>query len=154
MNAKIQKILSLAASEIGYIEGANKDNKYGQWFGLNHVSECGIFVSWAYFFGGAPLGVIDFTKGFASVPFALAHFTKTGEITKTPSPGDIVFMSWYGKTAEHVGIVEKIIDANNIQTIEANTSDAGSQKNGGCTQRKIRQAKFIMAYAHPKVLDI
>lgn len=148
-----QKIIDIATKEVGYREGANKDNKYGTWFSLNHVSWCGIFVSWCYAQAGVPLGIIDYLKGYASVPNALNHFRKTGEITTTPQPGDIVIFDWNCKGgAEHTGIIVRDLGNGTIETIEGNTSGTNAS-NGGCTERKIRPIKFVTAYIHPKVLD-
>ena len=152
-----QKIVDTARAEIGQHDGANHDNKYGIWFGLNHVQECGEFVSWVYAHSGFSLGTLDFLKGFASVPFALNHFTKTGEVTHTPQAGDIVIFSWDGHTPNHVGIYLSN-DANTIHSIDGDTTNPnapkeGNEGNGGWVQEKSRPIKFVLAYIHPRVLD-
>lgn len=149
----MSKIIEIASNEIGYQEGANKSNKYGQWFGLNNVSWCGIFISWCYAQAGYSLGRIDFMKGFASVPFALNYFRNTQQITINPQAGDIVILDWKCKGgAEHVELFERDLDDGHIVTIGGNTSSVNAS-NGGCVERKIREKKFITAYVHPKVLD-
>ncbi|MPN28254.1 hypothetical protein SDC9_175695 [bioreactor metagenome] len=39
-------IVNVAQREIGYKEGYNKWTKYGEWYGLQNVSWCAMFVSW------------------------------------------------------------------------------------------------------------
>lgn len=154
----MHKIVEIALAEVGYQDGPNRDSKYGVWFGLNHVYDCGEFVSWAYFHAGYPLGRMDFMKGFASVPFALKHFTATNEITKFPQEGDIVIFTWNGKDAQHVGIFVKDNGDGTITTLEGDTTNPnfkinGGEGSGGWVQQKIRNKNLVLAYVHPKVLD-
>lgn len=153
-----QKIVDFALTEVGYHEGANKDNKYGVWLGLNYVAECAEGVSYFYAMGGFPLGAHDFQKGWTSVPHMLKYYTAKGELTDDPKPGDIVIMAFKVKGgAEHVGIFVKDNGDGTITTIEANTSNPnhkGSESNGGWTMEKIRSKELVTAFVHPKVLDV
>jgi MFS family permease len=90
------KIIEIALAEVGTKEspkGTNKQ-KYGEWFGLNGVAWCGIFVSWCFSRAGFPLGKIGFTKGFAGCQTAVAYFKKNKKIVEFPQEGDIVFFDW------------------------------------------------------------
>lgn len=153
----MSKIVDIARAEVGQHDGVNHDNKYGIWFNLNHVQECGEFVSWVYYHSGYSLGTLDFLKGFASVPFALKHYTATGEITKNPVPGDIIIFTWDGHTPNHTGIfVSK--DNINVHSIDGDTTNPnapkeGNEGNGGWVQEKSRPLKFVLAYIHPKIVD-
>ena len=40
-------IVAIALAEEGYEEGANNWTKYGDWYGMNNVAWCAIFISWA-----------------------------------------------------------------------------------------------------------
>ena len=53
--ATSEEILAIAAREVGYREGQNKENKYGAWYGLNNVDWCMIWVQWVYHQAGADL---------------------------------------------------------------------------------------------------
>lgn len=147
------KIIEIATAEIGTKENPPNSNhtKYGEWFGLDEVAWCGIFVSWCYHHAGFPLGKIGFSKGFAGCQTAVAHFRKTGEITTTPQPGDIVFFDWNGdKRFDHTGIFVKQINSKYFETIEGNTSFT-NQSNGGEVMKRQR-AYHNCIFVHPKVL--
>jgi hypothetical protein len=147
------KIIEIASKEIGTVEiplNSNK-TKYGKWFGWDGQMWCGIFVSWVYDQAGFNLGRIGFLKGFAGCQTAVAHFTKTGEITKNPVPGDIVFFDWNGdKRYDHVGIYVKSTGVNLFQSIEGNTS-LTNQSNGGQVMLRNRNTKGCI-FVHPKVV--
>lgn len=141
-------VLQIAAREIGTKEsptGSNK-TKYGQWFGLDGVAWCGIFVSWCYAHAMLPLGTIDFLKGYAGIPYALKHLAKWGKQVTVPTPGDIVFFDWTGDgTFDHTGLFVKDNGAGLFQTIEGNTG-FGNDSNGGevmSRERKYKNAIFV-----------
>lgn len=149
----MQKIIDIALKEVGYSEypaGTNK-TKYGKWFGLDGVAWCAMFVSWCYDKAGVPLGNIGFTKGFAGCQTGFAYWQKSGEITKTPRPGDIVLFDWNGDGRyDHTGIFVKDLGNGLFESIEGNTS-LTNQSNGG--QVMVRQRKYSQAvFVHPKVL--
>ena len=147
----MSRIVEVAAAEIGQKEQPENSNetKYGEWFGLNGVFWCGIFVSWVYAMAGRQLPKIGFTKGFAGCQTAAKYFRDNGLITDNPVPGDIVFFDWNTDGRyDHTGIFEKKDDANYFYTIEGNTA-IGNDSNGGMVmrrRRKYRQAIFV----HPK----
>jgi hypothetical protein len=149
------KIIEVGMAEIGYAESPPNSNltKYGEWFGLNGVAWCGIFISWCYYMAGLKLGNIGFSKGFAGCQTAVAYFKKTGEITTKPVPGDIVFFDWNGDGKYvHTGIYKAHFDPKTLATIEGNTSFT-NQSNGGQVMERVRlysQSIFV----HPKILDL
>jgi hypothetical protein len=147
------KIIEIASKEIGTVEiplNSNK-TKYGKWFGLQGVAWCGIFVSWVYDQAGFNLGRIGYLKGFAGCQTAVAHFTKTGEVTKNPVLGDIVFFDWNGDGRyDHTGIYVKSTGINLFQSIEGNTS-LTNQSNGGQVMLRNRNTKGCI-FVHPKVI--
>lgn len=149
----MNKIIETALAEIGVVESPANSNKtkYGEWFGLNGVAWCGIFVSWVYAHAGFPLGKIGFSKGYAGCQTAVAHFKSTGEITQNPQPGDIVFFDWNGDGRyDHTGIYVKEINSKYFETIEGNTSFS-NQSNGGQVMKRQRN-KLNCIFVHPKVL--
>lgn len=152
-----EKVIAIAKKEIGVTEvpfNSNK-SKYGQWFGLDGVAWCGMFVSWCFDKAGFPLGNIGYLKGFAGCQTAFIYYTKSGEITTNPQAGDIVLFDWNGdKRYDHVGIfVSWQKKGVSFNTIEGNTS-ATNQSNGGCVMDRVRNVIGCNPiFIHPKVLD-
>lgn len=152
---KGNKIVELASKEIGYSENPKNSNKtkYGQWFGLDGVAWCGIFVSWCYYISGSPLGNIGFKKGFAGCQSAVAYFKKMRFVTSTPQAGDIVFFDWnLDGRYDHTGIFVKKIDDYYFESIEGNTA-VGNDSNGGQVMKRKRAFKNAL-FVHSTVLDI
>lgn len=148
-------VLNAARGEVGYQEGANNENKYGEWYGMNHVSYCAIFVSWCFSQAGlSALVSASTTKGFSYCPSGLAWFQQRGQVVDkyAGQPGDLVFFSWSGHTAEHVGIIVAA-SKDGITTIEGNTSPdhkTGSQANGDGVYMRHRPYLNVMAIVRPK----
>jgi hypothetical protein len=165
--ATASKFLAIAASQIGFREGYdreerewNNDNKFGVWYGMNRVAWCGIFVSWVAWQAGV-LGLL--IPKYASC-FAGLKWFRDRELTGNwpPKPGDIFIMRVYkpgvwnadpdGWATAHTGIVEKYLGNGRVQTIEGNTNTSGSPQGNG-VYRLIRQdsadgKQFI--YCRPK----
>ena len=141
-------ILEVARKEIGVTEFPPNSNrtKYGQWFGLDGVAWCGIFVSWVYYHAGFPLGKVGFLKGFAGCQTAVAHYKSKGKVVTDPQPGDIVFFDWNGDGRyDHTGIFVSKKNEYYFNTIEGNTS-MSNNSNGGMVMERIRkwdQAIFV-----------
>jgi len=121
-------IVAIAIGENGFVEGANNDTKYGDWYGLPNQPWCAMFVSWCAYQAGIPPAVIP---KYASVQIGLDWYrTKGSERYKTynetqtddyiPQCGDIIFFKSNG--ASHTGLVIKTI-GDKLYTIEGNTSN-------------------------------
>lgn len=137
----LSNVVKVARQEVGYFEGQGNVTKYGEWFGLNGVSWCGIFVSWCYAMGGVKLPSIGFKRGFAGCQTAAEYFKAHGFIVKTPKAGDIVFYDWQGDGRyDHTGIYLKHNDKETFSAIEGNTSTT-NQSNGGCVMIRTRHYK-------------
>nr|WP_325242752.1 CHAP domain-containing protein [uncultured Oscillibacter sp.] len=76
---------------------------------------------------------------------------KSGQwVTKDYCPGDVVIYDFPGGAAtDHTGIIEKVT-LTGVVAIEGNTSQTGSQSNGGMVCRKTRPAKQIVGAVRPK----
>jgi len=136
----MNKIIETAQKEIGTKENPKNSNiqKYGEWFGLNGVPWCAIFVSWVYHQSGNPLPNIGFAKGFAGCQTAVKYFKENGLVVRTPVEGDLVFFDWnYDDRFDHVGIFVRRVNELLIETIEGNTS-LSNQSNGGAVMRRNR----------------
>lgn len=102
-------LVSVALAEEGYTEGSNNDNKYGAYFGNNHVAWCAYFISWCARQAGIPESVIK-TNAWAG---SMGSSKRTGNFggqyypkgSITPQKGDIVYYGWGSSTSQHVEIV-------------------------------------------------
>lgn len=151
----MSKILQVAEKEIEYSEFPANSNltKYGEWFGFDGVAWCGMFVSWCYYVAGFPLEKIGFSKGFAGCQTAVAHYTKTGQITKNPTPGCITFFDWQGDGRyDHVGIFKRDLGNGKFECIEGNTS-LTNQSNGGQVMLRVRNYS-VAIFVNPKTLPL
>lgn len=138
---ELSNVVKVASQEVGYIESKGNKTKYGEWFGLNGVSWCGIFVSWCYAMGGVKLPSIGFKRGFAGCQTAVEYFSAKKMIVKNPVAGDIVFYDWNGDGRyDHTGIYLKHNDNDGFYAIEGNTSTT-NQSNGGCVMVRNRHYK-------------
>jgi cell wall-associated NlpC family hydrolase len=92
-------------------------------------------------------------KGFASCDAGLKWFAKRNKLVPVGEAreGDIVFFQ-FDQDAEpdHVGIVIKNWKRKSVLvTVEGNTSDKGSQTNGGAVYTKKRAYSLVMAVVRP-----
>ena len=152
------RVIGVAQSQLGIKESPAGSNmtKYGKWYGMDGNPWCAMFVSWVLHKAGWSDGTSRGGK-FAYCPYWVTWFKSKGlwKGRKSPAMGDIVFFAGKDGVACHVGIVEKVIDSNTVQTIEGNTS-AGSNANGGQVQRRIRDFEtvgsdwYILGFARPK----
>lgn len=148
-------IIDTARKEIGVKEMPENSNlvKYNDWFYMKSgvgLAWCGTFVSWVFNESKIPLGVIDYSHGFASVPFAVNHISKFGKQVTVPMKGDIVMFDWDGDGKfDHTGIFEKDLGKGLFQSIEGNTS-VGNDSNGGTVMVRQRKYKFAI-FIRPNV---
>ncbi len=131
-----QKLINIAKQEIGNSEKNKGYLKY-----MNYYPEdpnqpwCAIFVSWcADQAGFIQSGIIP---KYESCSIGVSWFESKNQFHRegtgyTPQPGDIVFFGPSGGT--HTGIVISA-DANNIHTIEGNTSDEVAERDHARTSK-------------------
>lgn len=137
-----EQILAVAARELGYQEGKNKDSKYGAWYGMNHVDWCMIFVQWVYHQAGADLPYKTASCG------ALLRWYQANQpecVVKEPVPGCVIIYDWPGTaySTDHTGLfVSKT--GTSITSIDGNTSGA-NDSSGGYVQQRTRP----LSYANP-----
>lgn len=138
-------VLAVAISQLGYREGANNNTKYGAWYGLNNQPWCDMFVSWCFDqAGGADIG-----GHFAYCPSHVNWFKNRGQWFTTPQRGDVIFYDWnLDGVADHVGLVENVLDGLYPGAIEGNSSD-GNTSEGVAVARHSRATKWILGYGRP-----
>ena len=133
---------------------SNDCSPFNDWFyGKAGIKSawCATFASFCYDRAGQNLGPIDWQRGYAGVMNAVHHFTAQGLMTEKQKPNDLVFFDWSGhRTAwEHTGIFICDNGDGTFDSIEGNTSIAGSQSHGNGVCRKRRKYE-LACFAHPK----
>ena len=146
----LSKVVAVARGEIGKTEWPPGSNitPYGEAYGLNGVPWCLQFLWWVFreagessaFFGGAKT---------ASCGTFLKWYQEQGQTVPVSGvqPGDVVILNFdRTKETQHCGYVTNVVRNKgksngyvmSVQTIEGNTSIAGSQSNGGMVCEKTR----------------
>jgi hypothetical protein len=141
-----RRALAEAISHIGLVERPVNLTPFGEWFGVDGVPWCNIFVSYCFCVGAQLTLCAGFDgagvhrKGCAYVPTTGAWLRATGQWVgrSAPLPGDIAIYDWNGAgVPDHIGIVEKALGGGKFQSIEGNTSLA-CDSNGGAVMRRVR----------------
>ena len=142
------KLIDIARAELGTKENPPDSNrtKYGEWFGLNGLPWCAIFVSWCYAHAGHTITGVGHPRGFASCQAMLKWARENGKLVKDPTAGDIVLFDWNGDgRVEHTGIFLSWKGDVMFTCIEGNTSIL-NDSNGGevmIRNRKRHNAYFV-----------
>jgi hypothetical protein len=150
------KALGEAVKHIGVKESPARSNRtmFGQWFGIDGVPWCVIFVSYCFDAGaGQLLGSGNnpargfFPKGMAYVPYLEAWLKTSGQWAGkvAPQPGDIAVYDFDGGVADHTGIVEKYLGGGKFTAIEGNTA-VGNDANGGEVMRRTRYLSQVHGF--------
>ena len=144
------RMIEVATSQLGTVEGPNNETKYGKEFGVNGKPWCGSFINWC-----AKAAHVEIPKVISTIDGAKSFKTK-GQWFVAPKVGDLVFFDFHpdDKTiVEHIGLVIKVGETS-IVTIEGNTSPL-DQSNGGMVQmktRKIGPHSYVVGYGRPPYL--
>ena len=147
-----EKVLAIARGELGVKESPANSNrvKYNTWYYGREVSGaaypwCMAFVQWVFAQAGVKLPLRT-----ASCGALMNAAKKAGQwVTKDYRPGDVVIYDFPGGAAtDHTGIIEKVT-LTGVVAIEGNTSQAGSQSNGGMVCRRTRKTSTVTAYIRP-----
>lgn len=146
-----KSILDVAKSQIGEKNDPDGSNKYNEWYwGYRAKSAwCAVFIAWCFDQLGVMYRLSGLTNKAGCEPWRRWAVSK-GLWSTRPKIGAIVLYDWNPKTgdgADHIGIVENITSYG-IVAIEGNTSESGSQSNGGHVLRKKRAYSDIMGYVY------
>jgi peptidoglycan hydrolase-like protein with peptidoglycan-binding domain len=152
-----QTIVDVAAAENGTRESPPNSNrtKYGQWYGLDGVKWCAIFVSYVYHHAGHPLEQIDNRKGYQSCQSGFNFWRNKRRIVRDPQAGDIVLFDWTGSgVCNHTGIFVKWTDAERMKFLswEGNTA-VGNDSDGGQVMLRERKRSLVRAFVTPLALN-
>ena len=112
-------IIGVAKTQVGYLEGAGNNTKYGAALNINMLGWCGAFVSWCAIQAGVPNNVL--------VKTGVANPASYGLETKyypeyIPKSGDLFFTM----SNSHVGLVY-YLDGEYFYSIEGNTYSQGPE---------------------------
>lgn len=120
-----ERIVLIGSCFLGYREGRNNDNIFGDWYGLPNEPWCAMFVSYCMNKAGVLQNVV---KKFASCSIGWKWFRSKGQTRNRgyiPQKGDIIFFDWNpekGDGIDHVGIVNNV-NGEYIYTLEGNHDD-------------------------------
>ncbi|MDE6932906.1 MAG: C40 family peptidase [Oscillospiraceae bacterium] len=151
--ATANQLLTIARKQLGICENPPSSNnvRYNTWYYGREVMGsaypwCMVFVQWVFAQAGVKLPVRTASCG------ALMNAAKSAGcwVTAGFKPGDVVIYDFPGGAAtDHCGIVETELPDYGVQAVEGNTSQSGSQSNGGMVCRKNRPGKYIVGAVRP-----
>ena len=145
-------VLSVARSQIGFIEGNNNENPYGLWYGIPDAPYCAMGISWCFAqVGASNLIAAQTLKGFSFTPAALHWFQMQGMVVNKMQgqPGDLIFYDWNGDgVTDHVELLEAA-SPGGITVIGFNTGNPNDTTKEGCW-RIHRNYMFIIAVVRPR----
>lgn len=140
------RILDAARGELGTTESGNNRGealRYANSFGRGAEAWCADFVSYVAQQSG---GKMNDPYCPSVVSELKANGTWKGR--SNPQPGDLVLFDWDGdRQADHIGIVEKVNADGSIGTIEGNTSDPQSGREG--VWRRTRSLSTVLGFGAP-----
>lgn len=152
--ATAKELLDIAVRQLNVREDPPGSNnvRYNTWYYGREVSGkaypwCMAFVQWVFAQAGVKLPAR--TASCRTLMNAAKSFGIW--VTEGFQPGDVAIYDFSGKrrTTEHCGIVEAVLPGYGVQAIEGNTSESGSQSNGGMVCRKKRPWKYIVGAVRP-----
>ena len=145
------KIIQIAANEVGYKEQGTNQTKYGEWYGMQD-EWCNIFVCWC----AAQVGISeDIIPKMAYVPSTASWYDSRDQYKNSkanggnyiPQAGDIVLFDYnHNTTSDHIGFVERV-EGNTLYTIEGNKNNMVQR----CTYSL--DSKDIRAYCVPAYVE-
>jgi hypothetical protein len=152
--ATAKELLAVAVRQLNVREDPPDSNnvRYNTWYYGREVSGkaypwCMAFVQWCFDQAGVKLPARTASCGTLMNAAKSFGIWVTGDF----QPGDVAIYDFSGKrrTTEHCGIVEAVLPGYGVQAIEGNTSESGSQSNGGMVCRKKRPGKYIVGAVRP-----
>lgn len=167
----IEKVITIALNEEGYLEKKNKNNLDNKTInaGSNNYTKywadmapsyqgqpwCACFVNWCFkhAYGETEAKNLLCTKGAWSyyTPTSAQYFKNMHQWFTTPQRGDVIFFKNSQRIC-HTGIVLEVKNGR-VYTIEGNTSGGSTlEANGGCVAKKNYPLGYnrIAGYGRPK----
>lgn len=169
----IEKVLAVAANEVGYLEKKNGNSLYSKTANAGSANYtkygyemhklypatmdypaawCDCFVDWCFVQAFGKDVAMKMLHKFDDYTVNSAGYYKNNkEWHKTPKVGDQIFFTNSKGGICHTGIVYAV-DSKNVYTIEGNTSsESGVVANGGCVRKKSYKLTYnrIAGYGRP-----
>ena len=152
-------VIRTARSQLGYAESPSGSNrtKYGQWYGMDGVAWCAIFVSWCFWHSGNPLPRVTTAKGYAYVPEIVRYGQESGTWhsgLRDVAPGDILV--WKFATGpnrpNHTSICgEKgLLPDGRVHSLDGNSNSGGSRTGGMVAELYRRTGAYGYVRVTPK----
>ena len=151
----VNELLAVSRRQIGTCESPPDSNnvRYNTWYYGREVMGsaypwCMVFVQWVF-----DQAKVRLPRRTASCGDLVRAAQAAGcWVVRDFQPGDVVIYDFSGKkkSTEHCGIVEMELPDYGVQAIEGNTSQSGSQSNGGMVCRKNRSKKYIIGAVRPQ----
>lgn len=148
-------VLNVARGELGYTENPSGSNRTKYWEEYNPAWQgqpwCVAFLWWCFKHAGEGMAFFGGGKT-ASCGTLLRWYQAQGLTVPTDEvqPGDIVILNFSGTSeTQHCGLVVDTLKMGYIQTIEGNTSQSGSQSNGGQVCLKTRNLSQVVGVCRP-----
>lgn len=142
------KVIKVAKGQIGQVEPTG-DDKYIRWYNSANGTAfemnapwCAMFTSWVFRQAGVPETLLpNFSACSTVLNWAKRQKIWYSRLTShVPKPGEVILFDWnVDGTQDHAGIVETVT-ANQITTIEGNTSDSVNRRTYS------RTSKYILGY--------
>lgn len=157
---EVEKIISLAKSQLGYREGKNNITEYADFFDKQHstfyngkkqgVAWCDIFVDYLFVYSFGEQRALDMLyqpkrSCGAGCKYSAQYYKAHNRFDRNPKLGDQIFFGRPGDES-HTGIVVGLTDYS-VTTIEGNSGNAVKQHTYSLTDSS------IAGYGHPKYED-
>ena len=149
------KVIEVARGELGVTESPPGSNRVKYWdeYGAGWQGQpwCVAFLWWCFQHAGEGMAFFGGGKT-ASCGTLLRWYSAQGQTVakKDIQPGDIVILNFSGTSeTQHCGLVVDTLKMGYFQTIEGNTSQSGSQSNGGQVCLKTRNLSQVVGVCRP-----
>lgn len=148
-------VIEVARGELGITENPPGSNRVKYWDEYDRTWQgqpwCVAFLWWCFQHAGEGMAFFGGGKT-ASCGTLLRWYSAQGQTVakKDIQPGDIVILNFNGTSeTQHCGLVVDTLKMGYIQTIEGNTSQSGSQSNGGQVCLKTRNLSQVVGVCRP-----
>ena len=150
----LNDVIEVARGELGVTEsppGSNRVKYWDDWPGWQGQPWCVAFLYWVFHHAGEGSAFFAGAKT-ASCGTLYRWYKEQGQTVPKHDvqPGDIVILNFSGTSeTQHCGLVVDTLKMGYIQTIEGNTSQSGSQSNGGQVCLKTRNLSQVVGVCRP-----
>lgn len=151
----LEAVIEVARGELGVTESPPGSNRVKYWDEFDRTWQgqpwCVSFLWWCFQHAGEGMAFFGGGKT-ASCGTLLRWYSAQGQTVakKDIQPGDIVILNFSGTSeTQHCGLVVDTLKMRYFQTIEGNTSQSGSQSNGGQVCIKTRNLSQVVGVCRP-----